>query len=272
MKKNTELKEFYDSVYKKGEQTHYSNFTVSDVPYEVENEIIKSMNWKNKQVIDVGCGTGFLASMIAKKGAKVLGIDYSKSAIDIAKKKYVHKNLEFQNIDFKQNIKKKFDVIISIGTLEHFDKPINTLKQFKKSLNPGGKIIITVPNWSNPRGYVLMTLYYLFKAPITLADIHYLTPKNFESWAKKLDMKLKWKTLNHSWGHGNVMIRDLKRRLPKVISDTKLSVSRSDINNLIKWLEMSVIPFNHSSIHSGAMGLYIFSLPKRDQKNKNNKV
>lgn len=268
MTKNKNLKKFYDGVYLKGEKKHYSNFTVSYDPLEIEKTILKEINWKNKRVVDVGCGTGLFAFMAAKKGAKVLGIDYSESAIHFAKKKYSHKNLEFKNADFNKEVKDQFDIVVSIGTLEHFDNPLRTLKKFKQFLKPNGKIIVTVPNWSNPRGHVLMTLYYLFNAPITLADLHYLTPQNFEIWAKELDLKLNWKTLNHSWAHGDVMVRDLKRRLPKVLYDVNIKIPNKNIKNLLKWLKIGVLPFEEKSNSNGAMGYYVFSLKTPKSKIK----
>ena len=62
------------------------------------------------------------------------------------------------------DLKGKFDVIVSIGTLEHTDDPFTTLKFLKRHLSKNGKIIITTPNWTNPRGYMLMTLLHLFDA------------------------------------------------------------------------------------------------------------
>ena len=52
----------------------------------------------------------------------------------------------------------KYDIIVLVGTLEHMDNPLQVLKVCKKHLNKNGKIIATVPNWLNPRGYVLLTL------------------------------------------------------------------------------------------------------------------
>ena len=86
--------------------------------------------------------------------------------------------------------KGKYDVIVSLGTLEHMDDPLRSLMHLKSLLLPGGKLVLTCPNWSNPRGYMLLTLYFLFNAPITLADLNYLTPVEFQKWAKKLKMKL----------------------------------------------------------------------------------
>lgn len=257
MKKNKDLKNFYKGVYKKGEKTHFTTFLVSGKPSSEHLEVLKEINWKSKSVLDVGCGTGLFSFLCAKKGGNVLGIDYADEAIDLAKKTYFHKNLEFKKMNAIE-INEKYDVIVSIGTLEHMDHPFELLKLLKTHLKKNGKIIITNPNWTNPRGYVLMTLQLLFDAPITLADIHYFTPINHVEWAKKLKMKLKWKTIEQSWAHGDTLITDFKRRIPNVLKDTSLPNQKKRINALINWLEQYVNPLNNSLPHSGAIGIYVY--------------
>ena len=137
----------------------------------------------------------------------------------------------------------------------------------KKHLNKNGKIIVTSPNWTNPRGYILIALQCLFNAPITLADLHYQTPIDFQEYAKKLNMNLKWRTFDRDWGHGNTLITDFEKRLPNIIKDAKLKITPTQIRSLIKWIKRNVISFNNDLPHSGAIGLYIFSI-----KNKNNQL
>ncbi len=257
MAKNKKLETFYQNVYLKGEKNHFTPFVTKGTFSTEAQEVIKEINWKGKTILDVGCGTGNFASEVAKKGAKnVLGIDYAEQAITLAKQKHKRKNLEFKVMNAK-DVKEKFDVIVSLGTLEHMDDPYKMLKIFKKNLKPNGKIIITSPNWANPRGDMLMILHLLFDAPITLADLHYLTPKDFEQWAKKLNMSLKWRTFEKSWAHGDILIKDFKRRIPNILKDMKLSVHQSKIDLLIKWIRKNIVGFNNSLEHSGAIGIYI---------------
>lgn len=108
-----------------------------------------------------------------------------------------------------------------------------------------------------------MSLWYLFRAPVTLADKHYLTPIEFEKWSKVLGMKLVWRTFDHDWAHGERLLKDLKRRLPNVMRDAKLSVNQQRIDDFIKWIEEHVIPLNHKIRFSGASGLYHFRKTSR---------
>lgn len=260
MKKNKDLISFYDSVYKKGEKKHYTKLlfrTSTKLPID-EHEVLHALSWKNKTVLDVGCGTGLMADVIAKAGAKkVVGIDFSPDAIATAKKEHARPNLDYRVEDIKKH-KDRYDIVISLGTLEHMDTPLEILKLIKKHLNPGGTIVITSPNWSNPRGYILQTLRFLFDAPITLADLHYLTPIEFEAWAKKLNMKLAWKTFDFEWAQGEKLIKDFTRRLPNVLRDMKITGKEKQIAAFIKWVQDHVLTLRHDDAWSGATGLYIF--------------
>jgi len=264
---NKKLAKFYDKVYLKGEKKHYTKFVIEGSPTSEAEEILKQLKWTGKKVLEVGCGTGRFCYLVAKEGADVLGIDFSAEGIDIAKRTYRLPNLRFKKLDVA-DIDGKYDIVVSIGTLEHMDDPLNTLRLLKKHLNPYGRLIITSPNWTNVRGYVLMTLHYLFRAPVTLADLHYLTPIDFTKWAKKINMNLKWKTFDRSWGHGELMIKDFARRIPKVLYDARLPSNHENVNKLLKWLKQNVVPLDNSSAYSGAIGMYIFSFKKESTKRR----
>lgn len=265
--KNKGLKKFYDKVYKKGEQKHYTPLLLArrfgelsgDKVPPAKLEVLREISWKGKTILDAGCGTGELAGIIARRGAqKVIGVDYSKDAIGVAKANWKNPNLEFLQKDIN-DIKEKFDVVVSLGTLEHLDEPLSALKKLKSLLKPNGSLIITCPNWTNPRGYILQTLRMLFDAKITLADIHYFSPLDFQGFAKKLGMKLIWRTVDHSWAQGEKLVADFTRRLPNVLlKDKRLKVSPFQIAEFVSWVEKTIVPIESKKAHSGAVGLYHF--------------
>ena len=86
-----DLSYFYNQVYIKGEKKHFTIKRESNSLSEIK-EVLKQISWKGKKVLDVGCGTGLFAFNAAKKGAIVLGVDFSTEAIEIAKSQHIHKN------------------------------------------------------------------------------------------------------------------------------------------------------------------------------------
>lgn len=256
---NKDLKAIYEKVYRKGERTHYSKLLFSKNKVSMDKKaVLGEINWKSKTVLDVGCGTGELVNILAGLGAKsVLGVDYSASAIAIAKRLYSRKNISFKCLNANE-VEGKYDVITSLGTIEHFDNPFRVVRRFRQILRPGGSIIIVSPNWSNPRGYMLMTLKLLFNARITLADLHYFTPLDFKHWADLLGMRLKWRTIDYDWAMGRRLVSDFKRRIPRVLRDSKLPLDQKRIGQFIKWIRQEVIKIERPQKYSGAIGIYHF--------------
>lgn len=262
--KNKELEKFYDAVYKKGERAHYTKLRLAGKLLAADRAaVLEEMPWRGKSVLDVGCGTGETAYHIAKKGARrVVGLDYSREAIAAARALYRHPCLFFEKKDVR-DVAEKFDVIITMGTLEHIDDPLGLLKKLKAMLNVGGSIIVTSPNWSNPRGYILTTLRMLFDAKITLVDLHHFTPVEFMAWAKKLGMKLAWRTVDQDWAHGKKLVADFTRRLPNVARDSKLPTDAKKIKEFIRWIEDHILPLEKDVPHTGAIGVYHFHLARK---------
>jgi hypothetical protein len=50
-------------------------------------------------------------------------------------------------------------------------------------------------------------------------------------------MNLKWRNIERSWAHGEVLIHDFQRRLPNILRDAKLPKNSKNIENFIDWIE-----------------------------------
>ena len=101
--------------------------------------------YKNKNILDLGCGTGRYAIPLAKKN-NVLGVDFSKEMLREAKKKAKKSKVK---INFKEGdvtnfrSKEKFDLIISMLVQDHIkdlSKAIETMNSLSKV---GTEIIIS---------------------------------------------------------------------------------------------------------------------------------
>lgn len=113
-------------------------------------EFYKKWILKNKKskVLELCCGTGRLTIPLAKEGANITGLDFTKTMLDQARKKA---NLEGVNIDFIQadirdfHLEETYDLIfIPFNSIHHMysnEDLFNAFSNVQKHLNPGGKFI-----------------------------------------------------------------------------------------------------------------------------------
>jgi len=101
-------------------------------------------DFKGKEVLECGCGSGQHTALIAPYAKKVTAVDLN--TVDIA----AERNKEFGNIEFIEadiatmDLGKKFDIVFSIGVVHHTDNPDMTVENLKRHLKTGGKLILWV--------------------------------------------------------------------------------------------------------------------------------
>ncbi len=235
MKNINELKNKYDQIYLNDNKEYFSKY-INGVDISETNRVVLSNlpDLNNKVIVDLGCGDGELISKIAELGAKkAIGIDYSLPAIEIAKQKYTAKNLNFEcsNIDqFNQEV----DIIITNGTLEHLDEPLDTLINIRKKIKKNGLVYITCPHFYNLRGFIWVTLNKLLNVPMSLTDIHNITPNDIELWSKLSHFKLlKQVSYDLKRSNGILMINDMNKRLTNALKDSNLP--NNNVHSLLKF-------------------------------------
>ncbi len=94
-----------------------------------------------KRLVDVGCGTGGFLDRVSLVAQSVAGVE-PQSAIRAELDSLGYEMYEIPSVLPEQN----FEVVTLFHTLEHLVEPIETLKELKRSLVPGGKIIVEVPH------------------------------------------------------------------------------------------------------------------------------
>lgn len=109
---------------------------------------IASSMVRDKIVLDIACGEGYGANLLAVHAKSVTGIDRDVITIARAKSKYIRYNLQFEE-GLVENIPAPsggFDVVVSFETLEHTIDQEKMLQEIKRVLKPGGLLIISTPN------------------------------------------------------------------------------------------------------------------------------
>ncbi|MFZ4632083.1 MAG: class I SAM-dependent methyltransferase, partial [Patescibacteria group bacterium] len=106
---------------------------------------------KNKNVLDIACGSGYGSQHLLNSGAKkIIGVDISAETINYCKEKYQADNLNFLIGDVKRipQENNSVDIVVSFETIEHVDKDsqIKFIEEIKRVLTPDGLFIVSTPN------------------------------------------------------------------------------------------------------------------------------
>lgn len=101
-------------------------------------------NKEYDNLLDIGCGTGYLIDLLKKHKAQYTGLDLSPNMIKIAKSKNI-KNAKFiegvsDNLPFDDNT---FDVVTCSQSFHHYPDTDKALKEAYRVLKPGGLYIIS---------------------------------------------------------------------------------------------------------------------------------
>lgn len=99
-------------------------------------------DFKDKSVLECGCGGGQHTAMVAPVARSVTAVDLN--TIDLAHQHNAH----FQNVCFvdadiaTMDLGEQFDIVFCIGVIHHTDDPDLTFSNIYKHCSPGGRVII----------------------------------------------------------------------------------------------------------------------------------
>lgn len=103
------------------------------------------------RVLDVGCGSGIVTLRVAPAvpDGRVLGVDLSDGMLQTAQTKAAQAALThvtFQKMDAEalRLDDRSFDVVLSLFALAHFPDPLSALREMRRVLVPGGRLVLGV--------------------------------------------------------------------------------------------------------------------------------
>lgn len=149
---------FYEKIY------HFDEDINVGFDYRRLKNFFKHVNFDEiNRCLDIGCGVGWALNYIYSTGyikdGIFVGLDISKKAIALAKKtmKFDVELLvgDGENLPFPDNY---FDLVFSLGTIEHFPDPDKGLAEIRRITKYGGKVLLVVPN-----SYWLLNKLSLYK-------------------------------------------------------------------------------------------------------------
>jgi len=255
---NQALKQLYERVYRQGHRDFFSKYAAGMDLSENDRIVLGAADWTDKTVLDVGCGSGRVISLIAEAGARqAIGIDYAGPAVEEARSTYRAPNLSFHCAAFTE-WRSSVDIIVSCGTIEHTDSPQETLKRMEDLIPAGGQLVLTCPHFLNIRGFIWMSLQTLLGVPMSLSDLHFISPFDIQTWIQKTSLRIvRHDTFDESKANGSLMLTDLRKRLSNALRDAGLD--NTHVDEFVEWLGKVVHYRSETAapILDGATALYV---------------
>ena len=145
-----------------------------------------------KNVLDVGCGGGILSESMARRGARVTGIDLSEKALRVAEL-HLHESrltIDYQHASVEALAERQagaFDVVTCMELLEHVPDPAAMVAACARLVRPGGQVFFSTIN-RNPKAYLFAVVgaeYVLGLLPKGTHDYQrFVKPSELATWGR----------------------------------------------------------------------------------------
>ena len=150
------------------------------------------------RILDVGCGGGILSESMARRGARVLGIDLSPAVLEVAELHALESGIavEYRAIAAEELAREHpgaYDAVTCMELLEHVPDPAATLAALAALVKPEGEVIVSTVN-RNPRAFAVAILGAEYLARVLPRGTHtylkFIRPSELARWGRAVDLKL----------------------------------------------------------------------------------
>ncbi|TRZ79533.1 MAG: methyltransferase domain-containing protein [Nitrosopumilales archaeon] len=175
---------------------HYNWADQKIGPFKSTTELVKMADIKSDdKVLDVACGTGVVSKEISQflgPNGRLVGIDLSRNALNIARKSIAFQNCTFIEMDAENiGFNFKFDKVTCQYGLMFFPDSQKVLKSIGKILNPKGMLVVAVHGLAEEVPYFSTIMNPILEhipdiRPIGTPTVHrFGNPKELESEVAK---------------------------------------------------------------------------------------
>ena len=152
-----------------------------------------------RDLLDVGCGGGILAEAMAKRGARVTGIDMGAAPLAVAR---IHQletglDIDYQCASAEQMARRHaagFDLVCCLELLEHLPDPGAVVQACADLCRAGGDLYFSTIN-RNPKAYAFAILgaeYLLKLLPRGTHDYgRFIKPSELAHWLRQAGLELR---------------------------------------------------------------------------------
>jgi SAM-dependent methyltransferase len=111
-------------------------------------EVVRFRAWNGRDVLEAGCGIATDGLQFARAGARYTGIDFSPTALDLARRRFELENVEGSfvqgSITHLPFAGASFDLVYSNGVIHHLPQTEQVVREIHRVLRPGGTAVVMV--------------------------------------------------------------------------------------------------------------------------------
>ena len=96
-------------------------------------------------VVDLACGEGYGSAVLARRAARVTGVDANPEAHEHAVLRYARPGLRFER-ELIEHVDEQCDALVFLQTIEHVQDPLGVLGHIRSLLRPAGAAYVSTPN------------------------------------------------------------------------------------------------------------------------------
>lgn len=155
-------KDYWDKLWKADERKSFTYRLLNRIIGSAVNRRLKLVFKKylpreEKSILEIGCALGgWLVCFNREFGYDVYGIDYSEAGCELARENLRRNEVKGEIIcgdafdtSFQNKYQGFFDIVYSLGFIEHFDDPSEALELHLRLLKTDGLLMMTMPNYGD---------------------------------------------------------------------------------------------------------------------------
>jgi 2-polyprenyl-6-hydroxyphenyl methylase/3-demethylubiquinone-9 3-methyltransferase len=157
----------------------------------------RSGRLERRDVLDVGCGGGLLAEAMARKGARVTGLDMAADLLEVAQLHALEGGVavNYQLESAEQHAVAHaagYDVVTCMEMLEHVPDPEQVIVALAALVRPGGHVFLSTIN-RTPRAYLRAVIGAEYVLRLLPTGTHtyekFIRPSELSAWARSAGLR-----------------------------------------------------------------------------------
>ncbi|WMJ75694.1 MULTISPECIES: class I SAM-dependent methyltransferase [unclassified Sedimentibacter] len=204
--------------------------------------------FKDKVVLDIGCGAGGKTVYYASRGVKkIVGVEilgkYKEEAEGLAKKYGMEDKFQFVSADASKTPfeDETFDTIIMNDAMEHVDEPEKVLDECYRILKKNGRLYLNFPPYNHPYGAHLsdaigMPWVHVFFSEKTLIETYKELVKDLPDGRDRIEFRISKKS--DGTEYFSYINKMTIKRADNILQNSKFNIeyySEEPLRNIFKY-------------------------------------